>query len=207
MKVLKSALVGAAALLSTGAFASNMGFKLVMPLTAPGAQQGINFVALPLFNSFTTLDTLCPDIGANATTIAVYDAATDTPYSYFCDLGFGDTPVLTKGRAVQVNVSVATNWTIVGSHDNAYAIPLVAPGAQQGINFVSTPYHTTATTLSGLCSQIGGNATTIAIYDAATDTPYSYFCDLGFGDDPAMTIGRAVQINVSATTNWTPAHY
>lgn len=203
MKVLKTALVGAAALLSTGAFASNMGFKLVMPLVSTGA--GINFVSLPLFNSFTTLDTLCADIGPNATTVAMYDAATDTAYSYFCDLGFGDQPVLTKGRAVQVAVTAATNWTIVGSHDNAYAIPLVSTGA--GINFVSTPYHTTASTLDGLCPQIGANATTIAIYDAATDTAYSYFCDLGFGDQPALTIGRAVQIGVSAPTNWTPAHY
>ncbi len=217
-KTLKSALLSAAALLiGSSAFASNMGFKLVYPLTQAGAgNDGTNIVSLPYFNSFAsqTAAGAFADMPASTLSIARWNPATrglDACTAAGCG-GFGDVNfALTKGESYVVNVGTTANWTIVGSHDNAAAVSLTAAGAgNDGTNMVSVPYHTNKTNAAGIFGELPASTLSIARWNPATrglDACTAAGCG-GFGDvNFSITIGEGYVINVGTTASWTPAHY
>jgi hypothetical protein len=206
MKLSKLATIGAAVLLSSSAFASNMGFKLVYPLSAAaGGNTGTNWVSIPYFNSFTTASTVFADI-PNCVQVSHYVRASDT-YEDYTGGPFDPDFTVAKGEAVLIKVSANSNWTIVGSHDNAFAVPLnAAAGGNTGTNWVSLPYHTNKTNASTLFAEIP-NAVQVSHYVKANDT-YEDYTGGPFDPDFTLTIGEGILVKVSATSStWAPAHY
>jgi hypothetical protein len=203
-KTLKSALLSASVLLiGSSVFASNMGFKLVYPLFAPAGNTGTNWVSVPYFNSFATQDSagMWADLPAQKVRISRYNRTTDTYSNYSGGLG---NFALAEGEAYIVVVNADTNWTIVGSHDNAFAKPLIAPAGNTGTNWTSVPYHTNKTDAAGIWSELPASKVRISRYNRATDTYSNYSGGLG---NFTLVIGEAYIIVVSADATWTPAHY
>jgi hypothetical protein len=214
-KTLKSAPLSASVLLiGSSVFASNMGFKLVYPLKAvsAGVHDGTNRVSVPYFNSFATQDAagMWADLASsNRQNIFRYNPATSTSQRY---AGGGPGQVnfpLTEGEAYVVAVTADANWTIVGSHDNAFAIPLkaVSAGVHDGTNRVSIPYHTNKTDAAGIWGELPAAKQNIFRYNPATSTSQRY---AGGGPGQVnfpITIGESYVIAVTADTTWTPAHY
>jgi hypothetical protein len=188
--------------------ASNMGFKLSYSLTNSGTST--NWVSLPYFwGSSATSATVCSDVGTGtqATEVGMYDPASNSFSPTWACGDTSNTPWgLTAGKAIYVKVSSGTTWTIVGSHDPSLALPLTNAGTST--NWVSIPYHTTATDSQTICTQVGGNATEVGAYDPATNafTP-TWACGDTSNTPWALTVGKGYYIKVSAVTNWTPAHY
>ncbi len=204
--LIKSAFVGVALLASGSAFASNMGFKLVYPVSAAAAgKSGSNWVSVPYFSNFTTASTVFADI-PGALQVSHYLTATDTYEDYFGG-AFDPNFTVAKGESLLVKVSVTGNWTIVGSHDNAFGVPLSAAAAgKSGSNWISLPYHTNKATVSTLFAEIP-SVLQISHYLVASDTYEDYF---GGAFDPNFNIGigEGLLLKVSVTTStWVPAHY
>jgi hypothetical protein len=187
--------LAAVAVLAIGsaAIASNMGFKISIPLTAGYT----NFVSLPYYNSYTTDNSMYSDI-TSCTKVARYNNATGGWQNY---IG-GRTSLfnITAGEAYAVTVSSSGNWIVVGSHNPSLALTLTAGYS----NFVSVPYHTTATTDNSLYSQITG-CTKVARYNNGTGGWQNYIG--GRTSLFNITAGEGYVITVSGTTAWTPAHY
>lgn len=205
-KTLKSALLSASVLLvGSSVFASNMGFKLVYPLVAPSAgNTGTNRIAVPYFNSFATQDAagIWADLPASKVRISRWNTATDTYSNYTGGLG---NFTITEGQPIIVVVNADSNWTIVGSHDNAFAVPLLAPSAgNTGTNWVSVPYHTNKTDAAGIWGELPASKVRISRWNTATDTYSNYTGGLG---NFTLVIGQAYAIVVNADSTWTPAHY
>lgn len=219
MRFTKLATTAAALLLSGSVFASNMGFKLVYPLKtfAAGVHDGTNYVSYPYFNSFATQDAAGMFADAPAGTVSIgrwnpltrtVDACTAAACGGFGDVNFP----LTKGEAYIVTVNANVNWTIVGSHDNAYAVPMktFAAGVHDGTNVVSVPYHTNKVDAAGLFGEMPAGTISVGRWNPATrtlDTCTAAACG-GFGDvNFPVTIGEAYIIVVNVNNSWTPAHY
>jgi hypothetical protein len=187
--------LAAVAVLAIGsaAIASNMGFKISIPLTT-GYQ---NFVSLPYYNSYTTDNSMYSDIPA-CTSVNRYDNASTTWQNY--QGGRSSLFNITAGEAYTVTVSTSGNWIVVGSHNPSLALTLTT-GYQ---NFVSVPYHTTATNDNALYSQITG-CTSVNRYDNASTTWQNY--QGGRSSLFNITAGEGYTVTVSGTTAWTPAHY
>jgi hypothetical protein len=188
-------LLAAVAVLAIGsaAIASNMGFKIAIPLTTGY----VNFVSLPYYNSYTNDNAMYSDIPA-CTGVKRYNNATGAWQSYTG----GRTSLfnITAGEAYAVTVSSSGNWIVVGSHNPGLALTLTTGY----VNFVSVPYHTTATNDNALYSQITG-CTGVKRYNNATGAWQSYTG--GRTSLFNITAGEGYVITVSGTTSWTPAHY
>jgi len=210
---LKSALVAAIALVSVPAFASNMGFKLVKPLstTAAGVHTGVNWTSIPYFNSFATqtANGLWADLPVGKLNVFRYNPATGT-FQRWAGGGPGQTDFgITEGESYDVRVNANVNWTIVGSHDNAFSRPLsmTSAGVHTGVNWTSIPYHTTSTLASGIWNSLPVGKLNVFRYNPATGT-FQRWAGGGPGQtDFPVTIGEAYDIRVSANVTWMPVHY
>ncbi len=187
--------LAAVAVLAIGsaAIASNMGFKISIPLTAGYS----NYVSLPYYNSYTTDNSMYSDI-TTCNGVNRYNNATGAWQSYTG----GRTSLfnITAGEAYVVTVSSSGNWIVVGSHNPSLALTLTAGYS----NYVSVPYHTTATNDNALYSQITG-CNGLNRYNNATGAWQSYTG--GRTSLFNITAGEGYVITVSSTTSWTPAHY
>jgi hypothetical protein len=185
--------LAAVAVLTIGsaAIASNMGFKISIPLTA-GYQ---NFVSLPYYNSYTNDNSMYSDIPA-CTSVNRY--LNGTGWQNYTG---GRTSLfnITAGEAYTVTVSASGNWIVVGSHNPSLALTLTA-GYQ---NFVSVPYHTTATNDNALYSQITGCTSVNRYLNGTGWQNYTGGRTSLFN----ITAGEGYTVTVSGTTSWTPAHY
>jgi len=187
---------------SSALLASNMGFKLTYALTKVGNAQ-MNWVSLPYYwGTGATASTVCTDIGANATQVSHWVKATETYEDWLC--GSGTDFTIAPGEAIMVKVSTATNWVIVGSHNPSQTVNLQKLGNSQ-MNWVSVPYHTTRTNASGICTDVGVNATQVSHWVRATEQFEDWLC--GSGTDFTITPGEGVMVKVSTATTWTPSHY
>jgi hypothetical protein len=99
-----------------------------------------------------------------------------------------------------VKVSTGVNWIVVGSHNPSLAISLTAGGAS---NWVSVPYHTTATNAATLFNSIA-NCTQVGRWNIPTRTYQSW---VGAGTNFNLTAGEAVVVKVNTGVTWTPSHY
>lgn len=193
----KLLLVTAAVLMlivGTVAIGSNMGFKISIPLAAAGAS---NWVSIPYYNSYTSASSIYNDI-TGAAQVSRWDNPTGSIQTW---AGRGTDFAVTPGEAYVIKVSSPTNWIVVGSHNPSLSVSLAAGGAS---NWVSVPYHTTATSASVLFTQLGPNAAQVSRWDNPTGSIQTW---AGRGTDFPITPGEGVVIKVSSVTPWTPAHY
>jgi hypothetical protein len=197
--------LAAVAVLAIGsaAIASNMGFKISIPLTA-----GVNsFVSIPYYNSYTDAASLRNDINAAISGTATVYAYNGTIWQRYAggtsggQVNFNITP----GQGYQVLPAASGNWIVVGSHN-----PGLALGFTAGTNsFVSVPYHTTATTAQLLRNEIDaaiGATATLYNYNGTVWQRYAGGTS-GGQVNFNITAGSAVQVLPTGSGNWTPAHY
>lgn len=173
------------------AIASNMGFKISIPLT----QGATNFVSLPYYSNFANANELYSDV-PGCTEVSRWDNGTGAwaPYT-----GGRTSWALTPGESVVVLVDTTIDWICVGSHDPTHAVPLTAGYT----NFVAVPYHSTAANANQLYTEIT-DCTEVSRWDNGTGawSPYT-----GGRTSWDLTPGEGVVVLVGTTSNWTPAHY
>jgi len=203
------------------AVGSNMAFKLNYTLLTNVDNNNINWVSLPYFDNYTVSEDVCVDINTVdctmlATSIAYFDTATNSTVTHTC--GFVKSYYnIFPGRGYAISVMTdACTWKIVGSHNDAYdttlGISFLTNTYGNNINWVSVPYHSTATVAEGLCTQINANcaniATSIASFDTATNSANTHGCGTT-KNNFSVAPGRAYAVSVSAAGNscWHPAHY
>lgn len=178
-------------IISTVAIGSNMGFKISIQLTAGYS----NFVSLPYFNSYTNAQSLFNDI-PNVSSVSRWNNATGLWETW---IGFGNNFAITPGECYVVKVRNNATWVVVGSHNPSLALPLTAGYS----NFVSVPYHTTATNAQSLFNQIP-NVSSVSRWNNATGLWESW---IGFGNNFAITPGEGLVVKVRTTSTWAPAHF
>lgn len=193
-------------LVSLDSFASNMGFKLTYMLKKTAGTTATNWMSIPYFWSGANAQDICNDIGAAATEVGKYNESTDTFTAWACG-NIGTPFALTPGSAIYVKVTTNnTPWVIVGSHNDTLSINLTKTAGTTATNWISVPYHTTATNAQGICSQIP-NATEIGRYNEGSDTFQAWACG-NIGTSFTLTPGEGIYIKVTTTnTPWTPSHY
>lgn len=176
------------------AVASNMGFKITIPLK----QGWSNYVSLPYFNSYTNAASLFNDVGPTCVQVSRWNNAI---FNFDSWTGLRGTDFnVTPGEALIIKVSSDTNWIVVGSHNPNLALTLT----QGYSNYVSIPYNTTANTAGTLFNQIPG-CVQVSRWNNST---FNFDSWTGLrGTDFNLTPGEGLIVKVSATTTWTPAHY
>jgi hypothetical protein len=212
--------VGVAALLLAGGLAaSNMRFKLNLPLTAAGGSSlsGTNYVALP-YNQQVGLVTardLFVDISAGGSIqfLNQHVKATDSFASY--TFGGGTNPPngfnLVPGEAYVAKVGANQNYIIVGSHNPGLSINLVGPGggSLSGTNYYAHPYHGVAANARELFEEIGGSVQFVNRHVPLTDSFQSY--TFGGGTNPPngwdLQPGVGLVVKVGGDESFVPAHY
>jgi hypothetical protein len=192
--------------IGSAAIASNMGFKISIPLTAGQ----VKYVSLPFYNSYTDAASLRNDvIAAGGTSVNVYDW-TGTAWQRYAGGGTGQVNFLittgTTGKGYEVGSAAAvSNWIVVGSHNPSLGIALT--GGQ--VKYVSVPYHTTSTTAALLRNEvIAAGGTSVNVYDW-TGTAWQRYAGGGTGQvNFNLTAGKAIEIGSAASVaSWVPAHY
>lgn len=191
--------------LASGTYASNMGFKLNLPITGGVSK----YVSLPYFNSYTDATSLRNDViaaGGLNVSIINFNEATQLQ-EVWSGGGAGEVNfAITPGKAYIVNTSNATTWIIVGSHDDTLAV-----GITGGVSkYLSCPYHTTATTAGGLLSDIqadGGLNVSLFNFNESTQL-LEVWSGGGAGETNfGLVAGKGYIVNTSNTFSWTPSHF
>ncbi|MEW6680452.1 MAG: hypothetical protein AB1297_05495 [bacterium] len=204
------AVIAIALLVAGGlAIASNMGFKLLYLLytTGASAKTGTNWVSLPMNFPFANASDLKTDVGATCTQVSRHIRSTDALQTYTGKAGSPNFPI-EKGHAYIIKVNADTNYVIVGSHDPSFGILLNTTGAsaKTGTNWISVPYHTTASNASELKSDVGSTCTQVSRHIRSSDALQTYTGKAGSPNFP-ITPGEGYIIKVNADTTWTPSHY
>ena len=184
-------------MIGTAAFASNMGFKINIALSAGGYS---NWVALPLYNSYTDASSVWADL-TNPSQISRWDNASGA-YQTYTGSARSTNFTLNKGEGIVIKVSSAENFIVVGSHDPSFAYSLAAGGYS---NWVAVPYHETATDASGIWGELT-NPSQISRWDNASGA-YQTYTGSARSTNFTLNKGEAIVIKVSANESWTPAHY
>lgn len=214
------AVAGVAVLvLAGGLMASNMGFKLNLPLKAAGAgsNSGTNYIGLP-YNpqvGMVTARDLFKDIadGGAVQLLNSHNPVTDgfEVYTY----GGGSIPPngwnLTPGKAYIAKVGANQNYIIVGSHNPGLTISFLGAGAgsNSGTNYYSHPYHGVAANARELFTEIGGSVQLLNQHNQATDSFEVY--TFGGGSLPPngwnLKPGEGYIVKVGSDQDIVPAHY
>ena len=192
-KVLLGCAVVLMLVVSVVTIGSNMGFKISIPLTAGYS----NYVSLPYYNSYADATAMFNDI-TGASVVSRWNNA--TPIWENWTGARGTNFAVTAGEAYVVQVSATTNWIVVGSHNPGLAVTMTVNYS----NYISVPYHTTATNASTLFTQIP-SASVISRWNNAT--PIWENWTGARGTNFALTVGEGYVAQVSATGTWPPAHY
>jgi hypothetical protein len=237
LHVTLAVVVTAAVILVAGgaAIASNAGFKMNMYIRPFAAGQvspvGNNWVSLPYFNPYVTVNGLCAQTGlssgiVNKATVTTLDPATGNFNPQQCNTagGGGAGGVLIPGRAYQIRQPAAVtpppfSIIVVGSHNPALQIhleDLVGQGPV-GSNWISVPYHTTAVTYEDFCDSAGLSQTiaaraTLTQWDpdlgAGPGTFVSQLCGTPGSGTTNLVLGRALRIwEPNGPKDFIPAHY
>jgi hypothetical protein len=188
-------------LVGSAAIASNMGFKINIPLTS-----GVNsYVSIPYYNSYTTAATLRNDINAGIGGTATVYGYNGTLWQRYAGGGLGQVNFnVTAGQGYGVLPAVTGNWILVGTHN-----PTLALAFTSGVNnYVSVPYHTTATTAATLRNEINAAiGSTVTLYNY-NGTLWQRYAGGGLGQvNFNLTAEKAIGVLPVGTGNWTPAHY
>lgn len=214
------AVAGVAVLvLAGGLMASNMGFKLNLPLVATGGSSasGTNYIGLPYNQQvgMVTARDLFEDIAAGGAvqTISQHRPIDDAFEIY--TFGGGTIPPngwnLVPGQAYIVKVGVDQNYIIVGSHNPGLTISLLGTGAgsNSGTNYYTHPYHGVAANARELFLEVGGSVQTLSQHRKVDDAfeIYTY----GGGTIPPngwnLKPGEGYIVKVGSDQDIVPAHY
>jgi hypothetical protein len=205
----------AAVVLAGGVMASNMGFKLNLPLLAAAggvSSSGTNYVALPynaqvglvnakdLFNDIPGAQQINRHVKSNDTFNFYSVAGTDLPPN-----GWN----LAAGEAYIVKMGSDLNYIVVGSHNPGLAINLVGPGPGSGTNYYAHPYHGVAANAKDLFNEIGGPIQQINRHVKLNDT-FNFYSIAGTDLPPNgwdLKPGEGYIVKVGANHSFVPAHY
>lgn len=226
-------LIAGLALVASSALASNTGFKLNYPLVFDAALSSTNWVSLPYFyypngtvGTAQVAKDICDDINGGpglATplkSVVRWNSTSDTVTVKFCVNGLTGFPVVPGASYSLVPAVTGLTAAIVGSHDDTYSankggtakIDLVYDPVLSSTNWISVPYHSTATVAKDLCDKINGGPglasplKSIVRWNSTTDTVTVKFCvnglagpnidpGLGLSFVPAQT-GVSIQFDV-----------
>ncbi len=187
--------------IGTAAIASNMGFKISIPL----ASGVTSFVSIPYYNQYTDAASLRNDINASIASTATVYAYNGTAWQRYAGGGIGQVNfTITPGQGYEVAPAASGNWIVVGSHNPSLALAFTS-----GVtSFVSVPYHTTETTAQLLRNEIDaaiGSTVTVYSYNG---TAWQRYAGGGIGQvNFNITAGNAVEVAPAGSGSWTPAHY
>jgi hypothetical protein len=209
-RVVALVLLATAAMVVTGGLvASNMGFKLNQPLLAQASgvsQTGRTCIGLP-FNKqvgIVTANDLFGDI-PNANEIQAYNPVNDGGIPY--PAGPGSDFPLEDYEGWLVQVSIDTDYIIVGSHDPSASVAFTAIQAgvsKTGRKMYAHPYHGVNTTAQAIIAEIP-NAVELQGYNPINDGGIPY--PAGPGSDFPVDPGDCLLVQVSANSSFTPQHY
>jgi hypothetical protein len=200
--------------------ASNMGFKLNLPLKAAAvgvSASGTNYIALPYNQQVGMVNArdLFEDIqtGGAVQFLNKHNKQTDAFDVY--TFGGGTLPPngwnLSAGEAYIAKVGQDQNYIIVGSHNPGLTISLLGSGAgsASGTNYYSHPYHGVAANARELFNEIGGAIQFINQHKKQTDAFDVY--TFGGGTLPPngwnLVPGEGYIIKIGADKDFVPAHY
>jgi hypothetical protein len=216
-------LVAAAMLVAGGVVtASNTGFKINKPLSAPGAGQvGNNWTSIPYFNPYGNLGAFCAQTGLvtsglNRDAIVDIDPVTGVSSTVSCGSAQATARAIFPGRGVRIRrpTGLSGSIIIVGSHNPAQSITVPVAGAGQiGSLWFAVPYHTTAVNANDLCLSsglvsTGLNRAGITRINAATGVASVVSCGSAAATSLTLVLGEAILIRqplVAAT--FIPAHF
>lgn len=197
--------------LSVAAFASasNMGFKITIPLVVGGSNQ--NWFSLPYNNSYADAAAIKTELGTNVGSVWRWNVATNS-YTYYTSSRLGTNFTIESGIGYMVNVTAAStyNWVVVGSHDPSKQVPLIYGGSNQ--NWLSVPYHTTAADAATFKTELGNDGLTVGSvwrWNVASNS-FTYYTSSRLGTNFSIVPGVSYMVNITAdpgTNNWTPEHY
>jgi hypothetical protein len=197
-------------LISLAAVGSNMGFKIVIPLTASQTK----YIALPYYCTMdgATIESgaakaanLRNEIlaaGASSCTVLWY---TGSVWQRYAGGGLGQINFsLQSGEGYQVTCSPGVNLLVVGSHNPSLTVTLAASSTK----YTAIPYHTTDSTAAQLRNEIlasGASSCTVLWYNGSV---WQRYAGGGLGQTNfTVKPGEAVQITCSPGISWMPAHY
>jgi len=193
--------------IGVAAIASNMGFKIAISLQ-PGVS---NFVSIPYYNSYTDAYSLAIDIkGSDSILVTVnrWNKSTGVVESWNSNNRGTKNFTIIPGEAYWVSISAAKSspWIVVGSHNPSLAIT-VTSGVS---NFVSIPYHTTASNAYQLAVEIKGTSgalVTVNRWNSSTGVVESWNSNNRGTANFSITPGEGLWVASSASISWVPAHY
>lgn len=219
-------------LLSGGAFAINMGFKLHYDLLATGSpipapddgtsMSGqsslcLSYIADPSLVNASDLRASINAVAGSSATIRImrFIASTDSLQSYAGGLAdlINDFP-LSPGEGYRVQVNADVGYKILGSHDPALGIDLYTVGASSasGTNEYCPPYHSSAQYASDLRHEIdtfagAGTVSNIQRFLRSGNSLQAYTGCCPLYDFPLIP-GESYRIQVTADVlNWIPETY
>jgi hypothetical protein len=205
----------AAVVLAGGVMASNMGFKLNLPLLAAAggvSNSGTNYIALPynqqvglvnardLFFDIPGVQQINRHVKSNDTFNVYSIAGSDIPPN-----GWN----LTAGEAYIVKMGTNQNYIVVGSHNPGLSIGLTGPGPGSGTNYYAHPYHGVAANARDLFFEIGGPVQQLNRHVKLNDT-FNVYSIAGSDIPPNgwdLKPGEGYIVKVGANHAFVPAHY
>jgi hypothetical protein len=207
--------------LAGGLMASNMGFKLNLPLkkSSPGVSaSGTNYISLP-YNAqvgMLTAKDLFLDIQAGGEVQFLNQhTKVDDSFAVYT-FGGGTAPpngwTLQAGEAYIAKVGADQNYIIVGSHNPGLTISLFgsSPGVSaSGTNYYSHPYHGVAANAKELFLEIGGDVQFLNQHTKVDDSFAVY--TFGGGTAPPngwnLVPGEGYIVKIGSDQDFVPAHY
>ncbi|MBN2383866.1 hypothetical protein JXQ70_13405 [bacterium] len=202
--------------------ASNMGFRLVIPIRATGSLHQ-NWFSLPYRATFTNAQTLLSNLnatGPNVSSVNHWNSRTGTMESWnghYPNPGTNFT--IWPGEAYMAVAIKSFDWVVVGTHNPETEVDLkyfVLPGSQH-YTWIAIPYHSRSLNASSLMAEINADLTppcqveTLSIWDTDSDSYIDYTNPLS-GTDFTITAGMAVRVSLDlhcrgVDPTWTPSHY
>jgi hypothetical protein len=205
-------LFAAVLIFGTAVQASNMGFKVTIPLDDSGSVDQVWF-CLPYNVSYVNASDIRDDINTGAgsaicSRVYRWNPATDD-FTYYARIG-GTDFAIDATKSYMVTITGAYNWVVVGSHDPAGQVEIDVSGSVDQ-NWISVPYHNTAGLASALRTEMIADGITVSrVYkwNPATDD-FTYYARIG-GTDFTLTPGLGIMVTTTDPAGplyWTPEHY
>jgi hypothetical protein len=203
-----------------GLMASNMGFKLNLPLKAASvgvSQSGTNYIALPYNQQvgMVTAKDLFLDIQAGGAIQFLNQHQKINDQFAVYTFGGGTNPPngwnLVPGEAYIAKVGANQNYIIVGSHNPGLTVSLIGsgPNSASGTNYYAHPYHGVAANARELFLEIGGDIQFLNQHNKVNDQFAVY--TFGGGTNPPngwnLVPGEGYIVKIGSDKDFVPAHY